>query len=134
MIRRAVVLGTVLAALGAPSAHADLMTVNATATATPAAGGQVALTVSCQGAAPLPYAFQLGYALWRCRVGPVNGTPVHCGVECIGPVAAAGAGLAPAGDHELCVAVSDRLGRTFAGCVPLDPQTGTAVITKLPSV
>ena len=116
-----------LAAMAPSASAADFFWVNAAATSTPAAGGQVLLTVGCQTSDPSAQIFYL----YKCEVGPVR-ADTYCGFECFGPPVAGATGLAPAGSYELCVGAASigTLSKNFHKCVPLDPLTGTAVIRR----
>lgn len=131
MLRRAALVGAVLAAAMAPNAvAADFFDVSAVGSAAPAAGGPVAsqdmlLSVACRTTDAPSYTFYL----YKCSVGPLSAT-VYCGFECFGLPVAAATGIAPRGQYELCVGAASfgPTSKNFHKCVPLDPITGTAVI------
>ena len=125
MFRRAVWLGTVLAAALAPSARAaDTFVIEGAAASTPSAG-QMAVTFECAAADTAAVRVDI----WRCEVGQVRGISL-CPVGCERADAAAGAGLMPATNWELCVGATSygALTRSFHTCEPRNSLTGTAVV------
>lgn len=139
MLIRAVLAAAAIAAALAPAASAadlkaDFFDVHAVATGTPpsavaTSGGQVRLSVACATADP--QANSVAAYLYKCSVGPVAAS-TYCGWECFGPPFAAATGTAPQARYELCVgaAAIGQLSKNFHKCVPLDPTTNTAVITR----
>jgi hypothetical protein len=138
MLRRGLLLGAVIGAVLAPSAHAagppNTFKVEATATATPplvaaAPGDQMQLTAQCATADPT--ALSVPAYIYKCWVGPVY-ADTYCGFECFGPPFAAVTGTAPAAQYEFCVgaAAIGTTSKNFHHCVPLDPTSGTAVIQR----
>jgi hypothetical protein len=128
-----------MAAAFAPSAQAaelkaDFFTVQAVATMAPSqlvatSDGQVTLAVECAAADPTSK-YAPAY-IYKCSVGPLSAS-TYCGFECFGMPFESAVGRAPfSAAYELCVgAGSFGTGTTnFHRCVPLDPATGTAVIT-----
>ena len=139
MLKRALLSGAMLGAALAPSAQAadvkaDFFTVQAVASMAPSQmvatpDGQVTLSVQCAAADPTSKYYPA--YIYKCSVGPVSAN-TYCGFECFGVPFESAVGRAPyAPDYELCVgAGSFGTGTTdFHKCVPLDPATGTAVIT-----
>jgi hypothetical protein len=132
MLRRAVLVGAVLAAVCAPGAQAaesfkvqGIAVGSTPAVATPT--GEMLLSVSCATEDTPGNTFYL----YKCSVGPVRASTA-CGFECFGPPVATATGLAPAGQYELCVGAASfgATSKNFHKCVPLDATTNTAVITR----
>src|SRR3712207_896941 len=110
MLRRALLLGAMLVAVGAPSAQAadlkaDLFTVEAVGSMVPsqlaaAPDGQVTLAVECATADPTSTYFPA--YIYKCSVGPLSAN-TYCGFECFGVPFESAVGRAPQGQYELCV-------------------------------
>jgi hypothetical protein len=137
MIRRAVLLGAVLAGAFAPGAQAakiDTLSVKAVGSMVPSQAaatpdGEVTLSVSCSASDPTS-TYYPAY-VYNCSVGPLR-VNTYCGFECFGMPFEAGTRQAPfSTGYELCVGAGS-FGITstdFFQCKPLDPVTGTAVIS-----
>lgn len=139
MLRRVLLVGMTVAAAMAPGAQAadlkaDFFTVEAVGSMVPSQlvatpDGNVTLAVECAVADPTS-TYYPAY-IYKCSVGPLSAN-TYCGFECFGvPFESAVARAPYSAGYELCVgAASFGTGTTnFHRCVPLDPATGTAVIT-----
>lgn len=141
MLIRAVLAAAVAAASFAPTASAadikaDFWKVQAVASMVPSqpaatADGQVTLTVSCATADPTSTYFPA--YIFKCSVGPLVAS-TYCGFECFGMPFESAVGRAPySAGYELCVGAGTfgaSPTNSFHKCVPLDPVTGTARITR----
>ena len=131
-MRRAAILAALLVAAMAPAAQAaDGFKVEAVATVAPSMliatpDGRVAVAMECATFD----ANSSDFYIYKCSVGPLS-AGTACGFECFSPYAYR-VGSLPQGHYDFCVgAVSyGATSKNFYRCVPIDPATGTAVITR----
>lgn len=126
MIRRTALLGAVLVAAIAPSAHAaDPFNVQAFAVSTPPSAGQMTVTVQCAAADAVNTIVDM-----KCFAGPARADG-NCPTVCANVDAGANTAVGPAFAWELCVWARSYgpAPNTFYRCAGMDPLTRTAVIS-----